>query len=61
MPAFAGMTDAILDSHLCSIPDKIVADDRFLKQILNNQLSNATKFTPQGGFIHIMAKSHHSG
>ena len=38
------------------VPEYILADDRKLKQILYNLLSNAAKFTPDGGRIVIRAR-----
>jgi PAS domain S-box-containing protein len=38
------------------IPPTIRADERKLKQIMYNLLSNAAKFTPDGGEIHVEAK-----
>ncbi len=38
------------------IPDQITADARKLKQILYNLLSNAAKFTPDGGSIRLKAE-----
>ena len=38
------------------IPTKIKADERSLKQIMYNLLSNSIKFTPEGGQIEISAK-----
>ena len=43
-----------LKSHLVKLPD-IEADYRALKQILLNLLTNAVKFTPEGGTITISA------
>jgi signal transduction histidine kinase len=37
------------------IPERIVADDRMLKQVLYNLLSNAAKFTGEGGTIELAA------
>lgn len=39
-----------------NIPELITADERKLKQIIYNLLSNAAKFTPDGGRIHLEAK-----
>ena len=39
------------------IPETIRADERMLKQIMYNLLSNATKFTPQGGKITVTASA----
>ena len=38
------------------IPDTVIADERRLKQIMDNLLSNAAKFTPEGGRISIKAR-----
>jgi len=35
---------------------EILADERKLKQVLYNLLSNAAKFTPDGGAIHVSVK-----
>ncbi len=39
---------------------EIMADERKLKQVVFNLLSNAAKFTPDGGSIHLAAKLDHS-
>jgi signal transduction histidine kinase len=39
-----------------NIPDRIRADERMLKQILYNLLSNAAKFTKDGGSIQLTAR-----
>ncbi len=41
------------------LPETISADDRRLKQIMYNLLSNAAKFTPDGGAIRVSAKRVH--
>ena len=38
-------------------PEIVTADDRRLKQIMFNLLSNALKFTPQNGSVHISARA----
>ena len=38
------------------IPRSVIADERRLKQIMDNLLSNAAKFTPEGGRISIKAQ-----
>ncbi|MDR2108684.1 MAG: response regulator [Coriobacteriales bacterium] len=38
------------------IPDTIIADDQRLTQVITNLLSNAYKFTPEGGSIRLEAK-----
>ncbi len=52
------MTDGVaLRVDLDAVPDvTIMADARKLKQIIYNLLSNAAKFTPGGGEIHVAAK-----
>ncbi|MDD5205388.1 MAG: ATP-binding protein, partial [Desulfobacterales bacterium] len=39
-----------------SIPDLIRVDERKLKQVMYNLLSNAMKFTPDGGAVHVAAE-----
>ncbi len=38
------------------VPETIQADERKLKQIMYNLLSNATKFTPDGGTVRVSAR-----
>jgi PAS domain S-box-containing protein len=45
-----------LSTHIDGIPETITADERKLKQIMYNMLSNAVKFTPDGGSITLAAK-----
>jgi len=44
-----------LQTDIDGIPEKIQADERKLKQILYNLLSNAEKFTPDGGSVTLSA------
>jgi PAS domain S-box-containing protein len=46
-----------LTSEIDNSPKRIRADERKLKQIMYNLLSNAAKFTPDEGLIHVTAKS----
>jgi signal transduction histidine kinase len=48
-----------LDYGLADSPDEIVADQRKVKQIMVNLLSNAMKFTPDGGAISVRAREVH--
>ena len=45
-----------LSSDINGIPEVIQADERKLKQILYNLLSNAAKFTPDGGSVTLSAR-----
>ncbi|MCL2208982.1 MAG: ATP-binding protein [Treponema sp.] len=38
------------------IPEILIGDDQRLSQVITNLLSNATKFTPEGGSIHLDAR-----
>lgn len=46
----------VLSTNTDSIPEIIRVDERKLKQIMYNLLSNAMKFTPQGGSVTIDAR-----
>jgi signal transduction histidine kinase len=46
-----------LTSEIGQIPRRIMADERKLKQIMYNLLSNAAKFTPDNGRIHVTAQN----
>jgi len=45
-----------LSMDMDGIPDMIQADERKLKQIMYNLLSNAMKFTPEGGSVTLSAR-----
>jgi signal transduction histidine kinase len=45
-----------LCTYFEQVPEEIVADERKLKQVLYNLLSNAAKFTPSGGKITVGVK-----
>jgi signal transduction histidine kinase len=45
-----------LSKEMDGIPEVIQADERKLKQILYNLLSNAMKFTPEGGSVTLAAR-----
>lgn len=47
----------MLSTDLESIPDSVTADERKLKQIVFCLMSNAVKFTPYGGEVHLKAES----
>jgi two-component system, cell cycle sensor histidine kinase DivJ len=56
LPAAAAKSIAI-DVSIAGDLDEVVADPRACKQMLMNLLSNACKFTPAGGKIHLSATS----
>ena len=45
-----------LSTDLDGIPETVIADERKLKQVVYNLLSNALKFTPDGGSIELYAR-----
>ncbi len=45
-----------LSADIEETPDVLVADERKIKQVVYNLLSNSIKFTPDGGSIHIDTK-----
>ncbi len=49
-----------IESQLENLPDPFMADQRKVKQILYNLLSNALKFTPEEGKITLSTTSHRS-
>jgi signal transduction histidine kinase len=46
-----------LSMDIDDLPDLVVADERKLKQIMYNVLSNAAKFTPDGGEVRVSART----
>jgi signal transduction histidine kinase len=44
-----------LSMDINHIPETIIADERKLKQIIYNLVSNAIKFTPEGGSVRVSA------
>lgn len=46
-----------LSTDFKMLPDTISADERKLKQVVYNLLSNAAKFTPDGGWIRLAART----
>jgi signal transduction histidine kinase len=60
MQRAAGRSIIITTTGLTSIP-KIIADDRRVKQVVLNLLTNAIKFSDIGGSIEIEGKSNSSG
>jgi len=42
-----------LSTHMNGIPETVAVDERKVKQIVYNLLSNSVKFTPDGGSIHL--------
>ncbi len=51
----AQQKEIVLEAHLPSEPVVIVVDERCLRQVLLNLLSNGVKFTPAGGSVTLQA------
>lgn len=51
----AGKKDLKIELDISQVPQRIVADRLRLKQILYNIMSNAVKFTPEGGTVTVRA------
>lgn len=51
----AGKKDLKIELDITQVPQRIVADRLRLKQILYNIMSNAVKFTPEGGTVQVRA------
>jgi signal transduction histidine kinase len=47
-----------LSLNIASAPDYVMGDERKLKQVMYNLLSNAAKFTPDGGHIEVGSMIH---
>lgn len=46
-----------LSSQIDGVPERIVVDERKIKQVLYNLLANAVKFTPDGGAVSLRAEA----
>ena len=45
-----------LSMDINHVPETIMADERKIKQVIYNLVSNSVKFTPEGGSVHIRAQ-----
>jgi signal transduction histidine kinase len=57
----AGRKNIALEWHAQSLPQRVRTDERLFQQILINLVTNAIKFTPEGGQVAVIAARESSG